>query len=329
MKKLLFIFTGGTIGSTISGDYISTDPDKPYLLIKGYEKRYGDLGEYDVLSPYTVLSENLNGEHLSKLLDTVSENVDKYRGIIVTHGTDTLAYSSAALSYALGNFKIPVCLVSANYPLEDSRSNGFWNLKGGIEFIEKIGKGGVWVSYTNDDGITKIHKGSRICPHGCYSHEVFSVKNSFFGSFDSDFNFKFNPDYSEKNDEISPIKPKLLHECERVMRIEPYVSMVYPKIPSGVKYILMGSYHSGTLDTSSRSAKMFYENAKALGVKVFLVGAERGIQYESTSEYSKLGIIPLPPTSPVSAYVKLWFLSSEEGRCVEKEVSLSLGGDVV
>ena len=77
MKKLLFIFTGGTIGSTVKGEYICTDENKPYVLIEGYKKKYGELGEYDDLNPYTVLSENLNGEHLSKLIKTIGENIKK------------------------------------------------------------------------------------------------------------------------------------------------------------------------------------------------------------------------------------------------------------
>ena len=120
MGKFLFVFTGGTIGSTVKGEYISTDVKKPYILIEGYKERYGELGAYDTLTPYTILSENLNGKHMTALIKTVKDNLNGgYEGIIVTHGTDTLAYSASALSYALGNCKVPVCLVSANYPLEN------------------------------------------------------------------------------------------------------------------------------------------------------------------------------------------------------------------
>jgi L-asparaginase len=49
------------------------------------------------------------------LITTVKENLSSdYDGIIVTHGTDTLGYSAAALAYALGNGTVPVCLVSSN-----------------------------------------------------------------------------------------------------------------------------------------------------------------------------------------------------------------------
>lgn len=332
MEKLLFIFTGGTIGSTVKGEYICTDENKPYVLIEGYKKKYGKIGEYDDLTPYTVLSENLNGEHLSKLIKTIGENIKKeYEGIIVTHGTDTLAYSAAALSYAFGKCEIPICIVSANYPLEDKRSNGYENLRGAVGFIKNIKKGGVWVSYQNQGDSVKIHCGSRLCPHICFTDRVESVKNSFYGFFDNEFEFIKNENYFEKNDEISPLFHNLSDiskRCKTVLRLESYPGMVFPEINENVKYILLGSFHSGTIDTLSDESKNFFKLAKEKNVKIFLTGLGNDIPYESTSVYNALGITPLPCISPVSAYVKLWLLE-ESGADVTKDVFYSLGGDIV
>jgi L-asparaginase len=329
MKKLLFVFTGGTIGSGVNGEYIAPDSDKPYMLLEGYEKRFENIGEYDKLCPYTILSENINGEYIGKLISTVKNNLRDYKGIIITHGTDTLSYTASALGYALGNCDVPVCIVSANHPLENDASNGYWNLHGAIQFIKTVGKGGVWVSYKNDNDFVKIHRGCRIYSQPCFSHNVSSVKDLFYGYFDSDFNFIKNIEFSEKEDEIAPINPLLEKQCKSVLRIEPYPSMLYPEIPVGVKYILMGSYHSGTIDTMSESSKAFFDKAKAAGIKIFLTGVDCGVQYESTSLFSSLGIIPLPSVSPVSAFVKLWFLACENGRNIDEEMFLSLGGDII
>lgn len=329
MKKLLFVFTGGTIGSTVNGKYISTDSNKPYVLIENYKKRYGEFGEYDILSPYTVLSENLSGKYVSALIKTVKENINKYSGVIVTHGTDTLAYSAAALSYALGNNSVPVCVVSANLPLENPLSNGYDNLRGAISFIDKVAKGGVWVSYKNDDGVIKIHRGSRLLLQACFSHNVSSVKESHFGYFNSAFDFIYNSRFDEKEDEIQPLESILTNRLEAVMKIEQYPSMIYPEVPPSVKYVIMGSYHSGTIDTMSKEARDFFKKLCQRGVKVFLAGADEGIQYESTSLYSEFGIISLPCISPVSALVKLWMLTLSENRNPDSEMMLSLSGDIV
>jgi len=331
MKKILFVFTGGTIGSTVNGEYICTDDNKPYKLIEGYKKRFGDLGDYETVSPYTLLSENLDGVHICKLISTVKENLfSNYSGIIVTHGTDTLAYSAAALSYALGEIQIPVCLVSAHHPLEDKRSNGYNNLHGAISFIKKVGKGGVWVSYKNEGELIKIHKGTRICNPLCFSDSVFSVKNSFYGYFDNN-EFILNKNYSEKTDEFHfGNLSKLLDAKKSILRIESYPEMKYPVVDSDVKYILLGSYHSGTTNTVSKEAMTFFEDMKKRGVTIFITGVGTEIPYESTKLYDTLGIVPIHCISPISAYIKLWFLCSlfSETEKIKNLIIKSLCGDV-
>ena len=114
--KILVVFTGGTIGSCYNDGVISPDSSTRYKLIEMY-KQNGGYAEFDAISPYTVLSENLNGEYFNLLYNSVKENINNYDGIIVTHGTDTLQYTSAVLSYMFGLCNTPIVLVSANYPL--------------------------------------------------------------------------------------------------------------------------------------------------------------------------------------------------------------------
>ena len=94
--KILVVFTGGTIGSCYNDGVISPDSSTRYKLIEMY-KQNGGYAEFDAISPYTVLSENLNGEYFNLLYNSVKENINNYDGIIVTHGTDTcLLYTSDA-----------------------------------------------------------------------------------------------------------------------------------------------------------------------------------------------------------------------------------------
>ena len=64
--SILVIFTGGTIGSTVSDGYISTDASKTYKLLELYKPRNHHHVTFDIVEPYTLLSENLTGEHLAK-----------------------------------------------------------------------------------------------------------------------------------------------------------------------------------------------------------------------------------------------------------------------
>ena len=136
--KVLVIFTGGTIGSQLSNGWISPDGHTKRELIRRYEEEYGNSVQFVTKAPYSILSENLSSKKINILVKTVLESLDGgYDGIIVTHGTDTLQYSAAALSLALGNECIPVLLVSGNYPLDDSRSNGHINFAAAVEFIKQ------------------------------------------------------------------------------------------------------------------------------------------------------------------------------------------------
>lgn len=326
--KILIIFTGGTIGSTINGNYISADKETPYKLLSEYEKNYGIDFEYDVFQPYSELSENNTGETLSVLISCIKENFDSgYDGVIVTHGTDTLQYTSAALSYTFGKCGVPICIVSANYVIGDERSNGLINFRGAVNFIRrKIG--GVWVIYKNSyvENVT-VHNGARLLESQAFSDCFYSVGNSFFGHFDSGENFIKNENYREFPDEIPPIFPKKLEErSDFILRINPYVGMTFPTINSKVKYVIMGTFHSGTFNTRSEYVKEFFSELRQKNITVFLTGTTDGTSYESTKAFKKLNVIPVPNIAPIALYMKIW-LAEAAGLDVPKIITKNLGGD--
>lgn len=76
---------------------------------------------------------------------------------------------------------MPIVLVSANYPLDDSRSNGFENFVGAIDFIKSGSGNGVFVSYKNADLPVTIHRASRLLAHSAYSDELHSIFDESYG----------------------------------------------------------------------------------------------------------------------------------------------------
>lgn len=330
--KILFVFTGGTIGSTLGDDnVISTDPAKKYGIIRAYADKYTLDFDYDTADPYSELSENNTGAHIRMLSRCVKDNLCKdYDGIVVTHGTDTLQYSAVALGYALGCGSIPVCLVSANRPIEHELSNALDNLHAAICFIKTRAGRGVFVPYRNDNSDKVcVHRATRLLGAKAFSDEVSSVFEGIYGYFDEEFNFVKNDGYSESADDIEPFELSALGErSDSILVLFSYPGMVYPRLDKGVKYILLNSYHSGTVDTFSREAREFFDEAKERGICVYVTGVTGGPKYESASVFSELGIVPLKNISPVAAYVKLWILSQSVGIRTEKLFS-SLGGDIV
>ena len=329
--KLLFVFTGGTIGSTQSGNVIFADASKSYKILDAYDGRYGIDFEYDVAEPYNELSENNTGEHIKMLVECIKENESRgYDGIIATHGSDTLQYSAAAIGYCLGASSLPVCLVAANAPIESESSNALDNLRGAISFIRQSAGRGAFVIYRNSKGDTVlVHRAARLIASNAYSDEVMSVGGEPYGAFDGAFAFRKNPNYLEGTDEIEPLcASNLENTASEIMMIGVYPGMIYPSIPSGVKYVILNTYHSGTLDTKSQGIADFAREARRKSVRIYATGVYDGPCYSSATEFERLGITPIKGISPIAAYIKLWLISTA-GKCPDEDLRSSLSGDII
>ena len=329
--KLLFVFTGGTIGSTQIDGVISADPDKSYKLIEAYEKEHGINFEYDVAEPYTELSENNTGWHIRALVNCIKQNVsDVYDGVIITHGTDTLQYSAAAIGYCFGGNSIPICIVSANAPIESSASNALDNLHGAIRFIKNKSGKGAFVIYRNSGSDTVVaHRATRLLASNAYSDEVLSARGKIYGYFKDNFDFVKNPAYHEMEDETEALDAYAIEPFSKeIAVVNSYVGMKYPIIDGGIKYVLLNTYHSGTVNTKSSEARDFFESARKKDVKIYATGIEEGARYSSAESFDELGIVPLPPISPPAAYMKLWLAASLD-KNAEEIFNASLCGDIV
>lgn len=313
--KILVIFTGGTIGSAAENGVISTNENSKRLLIENYYNKNGAI--FETTQPYFELSENNSGNNITALIKCVKENKNNFDGIIVAHGTDSLQYSAAAVSYATGNNTVPIVFVSANHPLNDDRTNGNDNFKGAVDFILQKGGKGVFVCYKNSNERIYIHRGTRLLAHNEFCDDLFSINNKYYGIIK---NGKFikNNKYSEKADEILPPENITLNEHSNINVITAHPGM---KFDSEGKIYLIQSYHSGTLPTKDKDFINFTQNNT-----VYLVGFDSKVFYESAKEYEKCEIIILPKITFISAYIKLW-IATDNNLSVNDFMLKSLGGD--
>ncbi len=283
--KILVIFTGGTIGSTVEDGAISPNRDTKFFLIKDFYGRYGRVCDFVCREPYFALSENLDANTLNRLISEVKSALSEdFDGIIVTHGTDTLQFSAAALAFAARDTKIPIVLVSSNYPLTDDRANGRDNFGAAVEYILYYSKSGVYISYKN-----RYTKYSIIPANGVYtfledSDSLYPSKALSFCSV-SDFTLCENPE---------------------ILVISSQPGDSYSYSPENANAVLIRPYHSGTLPTESARLKDFCERAKEANVPVFLCGGAKGVTYESSAQYESLGITSLPHAPFAATYIKLW-----------------------
>lgn len=323
--KILVIFTGGTIGSAVSDGWISPNDEMKYLLIEKYREITGDDTEFVTLNPYTILSENLCADNLNCLIKCVGKNIEKYDGIIVTHGTDTLQYTAAALAYSFGCDSAPVVLVSSNYPIDDERANGIHNFIGAVEFIKSQTGRGVFVSYKNKDENIKIHVASRIVSHVESFDEIYSIDNQPFAVYDEKISLNPHFKYSDCGNAVADA-----HFCEhsQILSVVAMPGDGYDYDLSKYKAVILRPYHSGTLNTASNAFADFCKQAKEKEMPVFVVNVHGGTTYESSKLYEELGITVLPMCSFIAVYIKAWLAISLEMN-IKEFVNLPISNEFI
>lgn len=111
MKRILFIATGGTIASKNSGSGLTPVMTSDDLLACVPE--IAETCRVDAVQLFNLDSTNIYARHWLKIANTVERNYETYDGFVVTHGTDTMAYTAAALSYLMQDIAKPVVLTGA------------------------------------------------------------------------------------------------------------------------------------------------------------------------------------------------------------------------
>lgn len=134
LPRIVILHTGGTIAAKVNYETgaVSSSFTPEDLL-----RKYPELKEFAYIESKLVfneLSENFRFEHYNKLSIEIEKAKDA-RGIIITHGTDTMAFTSAALSFALEGLSTPVILVGSQRSSDRPSSDSFLNLHLAIKFI--------------------------------------------------------------------------------------------------------------------------------------------------------------------------------------------------
>lgn len=124
------IATGGTIASVKTEDGLVPGLDANQLAAMIPE--ISCMCELDYIQLMNMDSTNMRPAHWLMMAETIIKNYDNYDGFVITHGTDTMAYTAAGLSYIIQNNKKPIVLTGAQIPAEEPNSDGRINLRDSI-----------------------------------------------------------------------------------------------------------------------------------------------------------------------------------------------------
>ena len=169
-QRLLFITTGGTIASVRTAQGL-----KPVLSSEELLAHLPELQELccpETLALCSIDSTDLGPEHWLMMAKAVQENYALYDGFIICHGTDTLAYSAAALSYLIQNADKPVILTGAQQPISNEITDAKKNLRDSVICALDPGSRGVMVVFGGH-----VIAGTRAKKNKTISYDAFASVN--------------------------------------------------------------------------------------------------------------------------------------------------------
>ena len=126
MRKILLIGTGGTIASCPTDDGLAPSLTIDQLLAKVPE--ISALCQAQCVQAFNMDSTNVRPEHWQKIASIIHDNYDSYDGFLITHGTDTMAYTAAGLSYLIQNSPKPIVITGSQISVVQDDSDARRNL---------------------------------------------------------------------------------------------------------------------------------------------------------------------------------------------------------
>ena len=167
MKKILFIATGGTIASKKSENGLKPQisPDELLSYIPSLEKICG----VDTIQLLNLDSSNMEPRHWIMMVECIKEHYDAYDGFVIAHGTDTMAYTAAGLSYMIQNSKKPIVITGSQKPIDMDITDAKTNLLDSFTYASDDKSQGVSIVF---DG--KVIAGTRAKKVRSKSYNAFS-----------------------------------------------------------------------------------------------------------------------------------------------------------
>ena len=319
LPKILLLSTGGTIASKVDYRTGAVTPALTASDLNDAVPEIASIANIDAEVLFSEYSENLQPEHwveTAKKIQSVANS--DYKGIIVAHGTDTMHYSSAFLSFALSGLKIPVVFVGSQRSSDRPSSDAALNLIAATRFIIKTDAKGVYVVMHNNesDDTISCHFGTRVRKNHTSKRSAFEtvgndpaflifnekiIKNSTHEFF---VNKSFNPRLGIDT-KVALVK---YHPGYEPKQIDALINLGFKAI------IFEGTGLGHVCKTMYDAVKKANEDGLFLGMTSQCIdGRVRMTVYESGRDLLELGITPLENMIPEVALVKtMWALGNSE-----------------
>ena len=317
LPKAVILSTGGTIASRV--DY-RTGAVRSALSasdLYGVVPELADLARVKTEIVFSLYSENITQKHWTQLAQKVAEHIKQGAdGVVIAHGTDTMAYTAAALSFALQNLPVPVILVGAQRSSDRPSSDAATNLIAAVQAATRgpFAEVAIAMHETVSDTAIAITRGTKVRKCHTSRRDTFKPVNATPIAQIRDQEIIMLTDECQKRDAAKKLvlKPKFSEEVALVKfypGLDPAVIDWY--VEKGCKGILLEGSGLGHVSKYCFDA---IRNAVKCGVVVALAsqciwGRVNMNVYDTGRDLLTLGVIPLEDMFPETALVKfMWVL---------------------
>jgi len=334
MKRILVIYTGGTIGMVKdkkSGALLPFDMSKIYEALPVLKEFNCQLDSYR-FDPI-IDSSNMKPEYWIGLVEVIEKNYSQYDSFIVLHGTDTMSYTASVLSFMLENLNKTVILTGSQLPLGMIRTDGRDNIIGAVEIASSNSVSIPEVCIFFED---RLYRGNRTTKINAEYFEAF-----YSGNYPSLAKVGINITYKKHLFLEMPTLPfkayKKLNENVALIKIYPGLKEEYFRAMlsmNGLKGVVLETFGSGNAPTEDW---FIYALKQAIekGIVIYNVtqckaGAVVMGHYETSAHLVEIGVISGHDITTESAIAKFMFLlgNFEDKQQIINMLTNSLRGEL-
>ena len=333
LPKIAILGTGGTIASRI--DY-KTGAVNPAFSAEELYSIIPELSAYANINTELVsniASEQMNPEDWTNIAKKVIEKINEgNQGIIIGHGTDTMAYTSAALSFALKNCPIPVIITGAQRSTDRPSSDASLNMISSVIMASKKVLNGVYLAMHSsiEDNEVSIHSGTRVRKNHTSRRDAFqSIGVDPIAIVNQD-KVTIGEESIKNNNQFNP-KIKF-EENISLLKFHPgFNSDIIDKIIElDTKGIILEGTGLGHVNSRcNKSIKKAIDNGMFVGMtSQCLQGRIKMTVYSAGRNLLNIGVIPLEDMLPETALVKLmWAYGNYENKEIKNIMLKNIAGE--
>lgn len=330
LPKIVIMSTGGTIASRVDYRTGAVRSAISASDLYGVVPELADLAKVDTQILLSIYSENITQKHWTQIAKATAEHIEQgAKGVIIAHGTDTMAYTAAALSFALQNLPVPVVVVGAQRSSDRPSSDAATNLIGAVKaaaygpFAEVV----VAMHETVADTSIAFNRGTKVRKCHTSRRDTFKPVNGppIAHTTDSNEVAMLTNDYRKRDSSAKLVLKPNFSDQVALVKFYPGFdpSLIDWYAERDVKGILLEGSGLGHV-----SARCFgaIKNVVSQGVIVALAsqciwGRVNMNVYDTGRDLLSMGVIPCDDMFPETALVKLmWAL----GQTKDKEEAQKL-----